>query len=113
MEESLDSIDEFEENLTRDEPMPEEENEEDQLGRIEFANRARIKIIDDFINKLWSKRVMMKTFINLALVGSALYNGVPFIVCIVLTAIFHIIDANIDFDIHKMHQKKEYAKYGI
>jgi hypothetical protein len=80
--------------------------------RIQAANKKGLSIIDGIINELWTRRFWTSVLINIALVGSALYSGSVFIVCVILTGIFHIIDKHTDLKIHSMHQKREYVKYG-
>jgi hypothetical protein len=118
MEEGLTSDKEL---LDNEQGIPEDPSETDEdeqyeqdaeMYRMASANREKIKIIDTYINGLWSKRVFMSTCINICLFSSALYSGVVFIWAVILTALFHIVDKHLDFDIHKLHQKKDYAKYG-
>lgn len=88
------------------------ESEDDEYTRIQAANKKGLSVIDALLNKLWSRRFWAGVGINACLVGSALYNGKIFVICVVLTAIFHIVDKHTDYKIHIMHQKREYVKYG-
>ncbi len=106
------------EDSTQEEIVKEQEQKEhdfstnEEYTRIQKANKKGLSIIDGIINELWSKRFWTSVFLNVALIGSALYSGSLFIVCVILTGIFHIIDKHTDLKIHRMHQKREYVKYG-
>lgn len=88
------------------------EDEEKEYARIKASNLKGLSIIDGVINDLWNKRFWTSVFINIAIVGSALFGGLVFMICVILTGLFHIIDKHTDVKIHGMHQKREYVKYG-
>jgi hypothetical protein len=89
-----------------------EPNDQADFGRIDYQNRQKLKLIDGYINKLWSRRVLMSTLINICLVLSALYNGTVFVYAVIFTCLFHILDKHLDFGIHRLYQAKDYAKHG-
>lgn len=71
-----------------------------------------IRKVDGCINDIWTKRVWVSTLLNVSLIGSALYNGFIFVIAIITTAILHVVDKYLDFDIHKLYQEKDYIKNG-
>ena len=85
---------------------------DEEIDKLRASNKKGLGTIDAFVTTLWNRRFWTGVFINISLIGSALYNGKIFIVCVILTALFHILDKYTDFKIHVMHQKREYVKYG-
>ena len=101
--------------LNPSKPVDEETEEEEQLktlNKIKEENRKKIVIIDNYINKIWLRRVFVSSMINVCLIGAALFSGMVFIVSIIASGILHVVDKYLDFNVHKLYQKKEYAKYG-
>lgn len=88
------------------------EDEHETIARIKRENNRKILRIDSYINKLWSRRVLMSALINISIALTALYNGTIFIVAVILSALFHTVDKCLDYNVHKLHMKKDYAKYG-
>lgn len=89
-----------------------DDQNDDEFLKLDAENKKKLFKIDSIINDFWSRRVLMSTCINICLVLSALYNGTVFVIAIICTALFHIIDKHLDFKIHRMYQAKDYAKNG-
>lgn len=83
-----------------------------QLHALRESNRKKLRVIDKYIDQLWSKRVLVSAAINACVIGMALYDGMMFVYAVIFSAVFHTLDKYIDYCIHRMYQKKDYARYG-
>lgn len=98
--------------LNPDDDIASEEESLSTLNKLKEQNREKMVIIDGYINRLWSKRVWASTFLNISLVCTTLFTGTIFLASVIFTAMMHVWDKYLDYSVHKMYQKKEYARYG-